>query len=269
MRSSIILLAFLFSGVFSAISQENKELTVHYLKEYPYAFEESNKLKGIEIDILNHFQKWLKDQKNMDISFTYVEEKSFDEAYKATVSEKSSVTAASITITKDRKEEVDFSKPYLKNASVLITGMSVHSLRSYNELPEVFNGMVALVRKGTTHEEELKEIKAMYFPDMIVKYVETVDEMEEMLKSDSKYYAMIDLITFWRWKVRDEMPIKMHNVMTERNEKFGFAFSKGSGMAELFNEFFLSGFKFTSTEEYISILDAYLGPEIRESVRMK
>ena len=269
MRSSIVLLSFLFSGLFSVLGQNKNDLTIHYLNEYPYAFEENDKLKGIEIDILYHFQSWLKSEKQMDVSFTYVEETSFDDAYKATLKSENSVTAASVTITKERKADVDFSKPYLKNASVLVTGMSVQSLRTYNELPTVFEGKVALVRKGTTHEEELKEIKAMYFPGMIVKYVETIDEMEEMLNKDEKYFAIIDLITFWRWKMRDEMPIKMHNVMTERNEKFGFAFSKGSGMAELFNEFFMSGFKFTSTEEYVSILDMYLGPEIRESVRMK
>jgi len=242
MRSSVLFLFSLFALQISLFAQDTKVTEVHYLVEFPYAFEENGKLKGIEIEILNYFQNWLKEEKKIEADFSFTEAESFSKAYNASVNGKNVITAASVTITKGRKEEVDFSKPYLKNSTVFVSDMKVRTLRNYNEIPEVFEGKVALVRKGTTHEEEFKQIKALYFQDMIVKYVDGIEDMKELLKSD---------------------------VVTEKNEEFGFAFSKDSGMAELFNEFFTSGFKFTSTEEYISILDAYLGPEIRESVQVK
>jgi len=270
MRISICLLFCLLASPFGLIAQEKQELNVFYLEEFPYAFEEEGKLKGIEIDIIYAFQDWLKAEKNIDLNLEFTAGETFESVYKSALQDEHNVSCASITITKERKSEVKFSPPYMKNASVLVTSQSIPTLRNYNDIKTVFDGMVAVVRKGTTHEEELKEIKAFHYPDMIVKYVDTKEEAEKLLSTeDSKYYAVIDLVTFWRWRTRDEVPVKMHNIATERNEKFAFAFNNESSLADLFAEFFKSGFGFTSTEDYISILDKYLGPEVRDDVRMK
>jgi len=270
MRTSICLFIYLLALPLGIIAQEKQELNVHYLNEFPYAFEEDGMVKGIEIDILYAFQNWVKNEKGVDLNLEFTPEETFEAAYKAASEDVNNVSCASITITKERKSEVKFSPAYMNNASVLVSSQSVQTLRSYNDIQTVFEGKVALVRKGTTHEEELKEIKAFHYPDMVVKYVDTKEEMRKLLaEENSKYYAVVDLITFWRWKTRDEVPVKMHNIATERNEKFGFAFNSKSELADTFTEFFQSGFKFTSTEDYISILDKYLGPEIRDNVRVK
>ena len=61
----------------------------------------------------------------------------------------------------------------------------------------------------------------------------------------------------------------MHSVATVKNEEFGFAFNQASAWQLLFDEFFNTGFKFTSRKEYHAILEKYLGPEIIETVKAK
>jgi len=277
MKKLLFLISFLF--VYQLNAQDSWEdvkdagkgsLQVAYLTEYPYAFTEHGSLVGIEIEILKTFQGWVNKRKEVELSLNFVPYKSFSAFYEAVLDEENSVGSGSVTITKDREKEVVFSPEYLRNVTVLVTRSGVQTLSSYNEIPEVFEGMTAIVREGTTHEEELKKIKAFYNNDMVVKYVDTKEEMKALLDNDSShYYAMIDLITCWRWMTRDKVDLKIHRIATVKNESFGFVFNQNSDWKPLFDEFFTSGFGFTSTEEYVHILNRYLGPEIIEDVKSK
>lgn len=260
-------------SVFALFAQDYKstaDVHVAYLNEYPYMFEENGKIVGIEADILREFTEWLRKHKQIDAQLTFEAKTTFAEVYEAAKNEGEHIGSASITITKERAEEVSFSPAYLKNASVLVTSSGVQTLENYGEIPEKFEGMTALVRLGTTHEEELKKIKAFHHPDMVVKYVDTKEDMKALLASgEGKYYAVVDLITFWRWRTRDGLDVKMHSIATVKNEEFGFAFNHASAWQLLFDEFFNTGFKFTARSEYQEILEKYLGPEIMETVRAK
>ena len=251
-------------------SEGQGTLQIAYLTEYPYAFEENGNLVGVEIEILKVFQEWVNKRKEVELSLNFVPYSSFASFYEAVLSDENTIGSASVTITKERQKEVNFSHEYLRNATVLVTRSSIPTLQTYNSIPEVFDGMTAIVREGTTHEEELKKIKAFYNKEMVVKYVDTKEEMKELLNSeDAHYYAMIDLITFWRWVTRDKMDLKIHRIATVKNESFGFIFNSDSDWNSLFDEFFTAGFGFTSTEEYLRILERYLGPEIIEDVKAK
>ncbi len=273
MKRIISTLLFAALSIVALKAQDYKstaEVHVAYLNEYPYMFEENGKIVGLEADILREFTDWLKKHKQIDATLTFEAKSTFAEVYNAAKNDGEDIGSASITITKERAQEVSFSPAYLKNASVLITASGVQTLENYGEIPEKFDGMTALVRLGTTHEEELKKIKAFHHSDMVVKYVDTKDDMRELLASgEGKYFAVIDLITFWRWRTRDGLDIKMHSIATVKNEEFGFAFNQASAWQLLFDEFFNTGFKFTARSEYQEILEKYLGPEIMETVRAK
>jgi len=63
--------------------------------------------------------------------------------------------------------------------------------------------------------------------------------------------------------------LKIHKVFTEAKEYLGFILPKKNEHEVYLNEFFESGFGFTSTKVYHQILEKYLGFEIIESVEIK
>lgn len=58
--SLIIALLFCFSGL---RSQGTDSLIVNYYENFPYAYSEAGKLKGIEIDIIEEYVAWIKQKK--------------------------------------------------------------------------------------------------------------------------------------------------------------------------------------------------------------
>jgi len=250
-----------------AVKAGSGTLEVFYHNEYPYAYEEDGELRGLEIEIIREFAAWVKLRKEVDLTLEFKGFEEFSEVYQRVKQGECGLGAASTTITKDREEEIIFSEPYLRNASVLVTSMDVPVLESYNEIPAKFEGKVALVREGTTHEEELKKIKAFHHPDMIVRYVQTTDEMLKLLTESGDYYAMVDLITYWRFVKKENAKLRLQRIATVKNESFGFIFPKDCTWQPVVNEFFTKGFGFTSSEQYNQILEKYLGPEVIETIK--
>lgn len=242
-------------------------LKVYYHNQWPYAYTENGEVKGIEIDILRAFATWVETRKDIKVFLEPESFEGFDRVLNKIKETPGCVGAASATITRERQKEVYFTKPYLRNASVLVTKTEVPTLNSYKEFSTRFAGMVALVVPNTTHEEELKKIKAYHFPEMKVKTVETFDEMLKLLNSNDKYFAMLDVLTFWKFITRDKAQLKMHRVATVKNESFGFMLHPDSDWIPLFDEFFTRGFGFTASEDYYDILKKHLGEEVIHSVK--
>ncbi len=60
----------------------------------------------------------------------------------------------------------------------------------------------------------------------------------------------------------------MHRVANKSEEEFAFIFPLESDWNIIFNEFFESGFGFTSTKDYRRILERHLGYEILNKVEI-
>ena len=60
----------------------------------------------------------------------------------------------------------------------------------------------------------------------------------------------------------------MHSIANKTNEQFGFVMPLSSDWDIILNEFFESGFGFTSTKEYHKILEKHLSFEIIERVEL-
>src|SRR6218665_3332035 len=80
MRKKIVLIACL-SLIVAGLSAQVDSLRIHYYENYPFAYKEGGKLKGIEIDIMEEYVAWLKQKKNISVHVSYVPFEEFSGFY--------------------------------------------------------------------------------------------------------------------------------------------------------------------------------------------
>lgn len=259
-----------YSQSVGLMAQEVK-LDIHYLDRKPFAYiNESNKVTGLGIEIMQAFIKWAQEKKGASFKIQYTAHRDFDAFYKAVSSGSSSVVGiGNVTVTEERKKEVNFSAPYLNNVSVLMTSGRVETLGSLEELPVRFKGMTAITTKGSVHAEYLDLLRKAYLPDLKIEYVNDQTEIPRKILENEKYFGYVDIITYWNFVKDNTAFVKMHRVANKENEKLAFIFPKKSEVISMINEFFETGFGFTSTKMYEDILEKFLGYEIISTVEIK
>lgn len=253
--------------------QENKtgEITAVYLAEDAFAYtNEEGELTGIEIDIFQQFLNYLKNTQDINLDVTYVKKsKSFGNFYNTVKNSSGGVFGlGTVTILDKRKEEVQFTPPWINNVAVLVSYESVPTLQSMEELPEVFAGKTAIVIENTTLETRIKELKKNYFPRLKTTSVNSQNAALDMvIEGEGKYFTYLDVAIFWPAYQNGE-PVKRHKVGDQASEVFGFIMPKDSDWRPAFEEFFDLGGDYRSNPAYRKILIKHLGPEYTKMLEM-
>ena len=254
-----------------ALNSKTVQLKVHYLTQFPLAYEnEQGQLTGVEIDLVMAFADWLMRVKGIKASFDFESHESFAKVYEGVKGAQGAVFGvASAAITKERQKEVQFSPPYLRNASVMVSNIDVPTLRAYADMPQSFNNMTALVMRGTTLEAHLLEVKKKHFEKMRVSYVEHPrDIVKQIAATQNQYYGYVDILTYWAVLKEAPANVKIHRAVTIDNQRFGVLLPPGSDWKKVWDEFMEGGFGFAATEAYYNMLRKHLGYEVIESVTM-
>lgn len=267
--SLIIILLISFAAV---KSQTTDSLNVHYYENFPYAYTENGKLKGIEIEIIESYVAWLQSNGG-SVILTFTPYKEFSTFYNSVKDANSKVIGlGSVTTNMERGKEISISAPYLENVSVLITTGKVPTVKEKNaaEIAKSFNGLNAIVVNKSSHYTYMTGIKKTYLPALKIETTETQNKVLEKIASENNYFGYVDIIAYWAFlKSHPSKFLKIQKVFSEPKEYLGFIMPKNSAFVSSVNEFFESGFGFTSTKAYHQILEKYLGYEIIESVEIK
>lgn len=268
MKNRIILLLTLLLPLM-APAQTERNLTVHYFEQHPFAYSEDGTLTGIEVDIIHSFIAWAREKKGITIKATYKGYKDFKSFYTAVqIGSPNDMGAGTVTVTYDRRKEVQFSAPYLSNISVLVSAGSVPTLDKMEDMKDRFRGLTGITTKGSVHARYMEEIKTAFLPDMNIEYVESPEEIPGRISKDPKLFGYVDLITYWEYVKNHSDFIKIHRAASQEHERLSFIFPIRSDYALLFGEFFESGFGFTTTKKYKEILEKYLGHEVLTTVEL-
>jgi putative glutamine transport system substrate-binding protein len=270
MKKLILTLFVLFS--FVANSQKADTLIVHYYENFPYAYTEAGKLKGIEIEIMEAYVSWSKSH-GMPLVVSYKPFKEFSAFYNSVKDGGANVVGlGSVTSNKEREQEVTFSAPYLQNVAVLITDGKVPTIktRSADEVYKTLNGLNAITVNKSSHAMYLNGIKKEYMPNLKIEMTESQNQVLEKITGNPGYFGYVDIVAYWAYlKKNSSKFLKIQKVFNEPKEYLSFITPKKSDRINSINEFFESGFGFTSTKAYHQILEKYLGYEIIESVEIK
>ncbi len=262
--------------LFSALCMNAADtLKVYYFNNYPFAYKEDGSLRGIDIDILKEYEAYAIGKKGQsNLVFSYVEYTDLNK-YLADlkVAGANVMGIGGITYTANRAKDFNFSSAYLKNISVLVTPGTTPTIRE-NTAPEVLKALGAsnaVSIKNSTHENYVMSLKKSYLPAAKVDYVNNMQEVLSGIQKNKSTFGYVDLIAFWSFnsKTNASNYLKMQRLFNKYDENFSFILPKNVLYMSTLNEFFDSGFGFTSTKLYREILERYLGYEVIQSVEIK
>jgi ABC-type amino acid transport substrate-binding protein len=207
------------------------------------------KIKGVCVDILSDFQKYVESKYSKKIEVKFVgEETEFPSFLNMIQTTPNILGVTNTTITDERKKIMKFTPPYMNNQIVLLTHKNAPSIKSLSELPTVMKGFTAQVISGSTHVEAMEKIKKEHYPNLKIESVASGDIIIKNLSENPKLFSIIDF-TEYIGVIRRKLPVKRQEVEIGALEALGFVMSKQSDWDELWKEF--------------------LTPQYRQSVRYK
>lgn len=249
-------------------------LKVYYYANYPFAYNENGTVKGIDAEIVNEFVRFEKEKKGAnDIKVVYTEYSDF-EKFQSDLkkADGNTIGIGGITYTKERAKDFNFTSPYLKNVSVLVSQGSIPTIRinSPADIQISLEKKSALTIKNSTHEAYLNELKKSS-SNLQIGYAVNLQDILGKIESDKNTFGYVDLIAYWSYikKLKSNGSyLKIHRALNKSNESFSMILPKNEKLVSQMNEFFDSGLGFTSTKNYHEILEHYLGKEVIESVEI-
>jgi ABC-type amino acid transport substrate-binding protein len=207
------------------------------------------KMKGVCVDIVSDFQKYIETKYDKKIKINYLgEETEFPRFLTGIQSNINLMGVTNTTITEERKKILKFTPAFMNNQVILLTHKDAPMVKSLSEISTVFKGYSAQVISGSTHVLYMDKIKKDYFPDLKIENVPSGDIIIKNLSSNPKLFSIIDF-TEYIGVIKKRIPVKKHDVDLGAPEALGFIMSKQSDWDEIWKEF--------------------LTPEYRKSVRYK
>lgn len=227
-------------------------LSAIYYSTPGLVFEEGGTMKGVCIDIMDEFKKYVKETYKVEIDYKFIKkEQVFSRFIEGVKNAKNVMGVCNTSITEDRKKYLSFSPPYMNNPSVLLSNGSAPVIKSLEELSSNFSGYSAIIIKGSTHEKYINEIKSKYYPDLNIEYVNSGQEVNSKLRGSTNYFTLIDFTEYYD-AVKRKLDVKRHNIpLNELEDQLGFIFPKNSDWVKVWNEFLTPEFKSSITYKKI------------------
>lgn len=248
---------------------EPVNIKIAYYQEDGFAFKnEQGELSGVSIEIFKHFISFLKNAMDVQVNPEFIAYMDFNKMYEDVKNGSNGVFGiGNVTITNERKEEVQFSSPYLTNISVLVTHQDVPDFETMHDIGT--NNIVskAYVYKGTTNEDHIQWVKTRYNNSVAIHRVDSDQEVIRKISSSTEVFSYVDLPVYWL-AVEKKRPIKRHPIGDQASESFGFIMPLNSNWDVAMDEFFNRGSGYKSNPAYRNILISYLGPEVTKMLHL-
>ena len=221
--------------------------------------DDAGNLTGICVDIMKDFVEYV-NSKGYKIKADFVGDgSSFRGMYNNVKNSQGGVFGlGNVTITEARKDEIQFSEPFITNFAILITPSSVPTLSRFEDIDKTFAGLTAYTAKGTLNEKRLADLKSKYYNDMKMVYASSSPETLEKVLADQNSFTYLD-IAFYLDAIKNRKPIKRHPVGDQSSEQFGFIMPLNSDWKPVLDEFFHANGGYTNSTAYKMILSKHLG----------
>lgn len=240
--------------------QSGGVVTLAYVPSDGFSYtDEDGNLTGVTIEIFRDFAAFVSDEYNFEIDIIYQPIDRFGIFYDTVKQAESGFFGvANVTITDERKDELSFSPPYMRNIATLITHSDVEEIRSFDDLPGKFVGLNALAFEGTLHEERLRNIVEDKLPDALIYFAQSNNEIIERVAASNEYFAYVDIYNYWRASEED-MPLRRHEAGDEASEEFGIIMPHNSDWSDVVRKFFEADGGYVRTDRYRELMEIHLG----------
>jgi ABC-type amino acid transport substrate-binding protein len=221
-------------------------------------------LTGVNIEILRDFFAWVEAREGVALEVVWAPDEDWARFYRRVRNGTDGVFGVgNVTITQQRRGELDFSPPYLNNVAVLITHASVPELESMEASTRAFEDFTAFPYRGTLHEERINRLRERRIPGLRVIPLESNDEILDTIAAGPGRLAWIDVHAYWR-AVERGVPLRRHPAADDTSETFGVILPRGSDWTPLLEAFFSEGDGYRNDPRYLEILREHLGDGLAE-----
>jgi hypothetical protein len=249
----------------SVKSQGTGKLSIVYYEQPGLIVKANGKMKGVCVDILSDFQKFIETKYGKKVSVEYLgEEKEFSNFLKVCQTTPNIIGVTNTSITEERKKIMKFSPPFMTTQLVLLTNKNAPALLKLEDLPKTFNGFSAQVITGSTHVKYIEDIKKQYFPSLQVTYATSSESVIKNLSTNTKLFSILDF-TEYIGVVRKKIPVKRQDVELGNPEPLGFIMSKQTDWDVLFKEFLTDEYR--KSVRYKEIIADNLGTSFLSLVK--
>lgn len=215
----------------------NGTLTVVYYEQPGLIQQDGAAVKGVCVDLLTEFTKFVKEKHGKDVSVVYAaKEKDFSNFLKIVQQTPNILGVTNTSITEERKKTFKFTPPYMTTPLVFLTNDKAPALRDLSELSRAYSGFTAEVISGSTHVTHIENIRKKYYPELKVTYTSSSESVIKNLSANPRIFSILDF-TEYVGVVRKSLPIKRQEVDLGNFEELAFVMSKQSDWDQIWNEF--------------------------------
>lgn len=207
---------------------------------FEYLDEDTGELVGFDVDLITA----LAEEAGIEITFEQLE---FDGIVAGIGSGRFDIGIAGMTITEERKENIDFTQPYYEAGLILAVHEDTEDIQSIDDV----DGKVVATRVGSTSERYLAdntEAEAEAFPEIVEAYQVVLQQ-----KVDAVLYDLPNVLYYSQKETGGKIKTVGDRLT---GEDYGIAFPKGSELRDVIDDA-LTTLKENGT--YDDIYEEYFG----------
>jgi serine phosphatase RsbU (regulator of sigma subunit) len=242
------------------LSKGHGEVTVNFRTAPSFIYlNEHGGVAGVEFEILEDFYHWVELNHNVEIIRNYNVIESFSELYLSISESKSEglFGVCSFSITSERLKEVKFSPAYLPDLEIMVSSADLPILKDSAEFSKEFGNAKAITVKGSTFEEDIKNLKPLVkLLDM--EYVSNTEDVISAVENQNNCYGFIELPNYFSLYQKG-IKLNRQNLFLVQREGYGIIYPKNSDWNEPLWEYFQQE---SNQKKIIEILQKHFGSEL-------
>lgn len=251
-------------------SQVIDTLRICYYRQNPYSYNDNGVMKGIEVEIIQEYIKWLASTKKIAQPVKYTEYTSFEDFYFSFKRLSGNrIGLGSVTINAERGKELNFTTPYLKDVAFLITNGNSPDIKTNNqqEIIRALGSMTAVTMNNTSLHKYLLDLKKEHLKEMPIAFEDDEKLILDGISRNVLNYGYVNAVSFWYYlRNNPKKFLKMQRVLSKSSQNLGFILPKESPHKQWFDEFFAGAAGFKKTAQYRALLERYLGSYMAQNI---
>lgn len=268
-RTRLLIIALLFVvGISKAQTADTLQLC--YYKQSPYAFNDNGIVRGIEVEIIQEYLKWLELTKKVKAPVKFLEYSSFEDFYFSFKRLSGNrIGMGSVTINTERTKELDFTAPYLKDVAFLITNGNSPDIKTKTptDVMRALGSMTAVTMNNTSLHKYMLELKKEHLRDATIVFEQDETKILDDISKNVLHFGYVNAVTFWYYlRSNPKRFLKMHKALSKSTQNLGFILPKESVHKAWFDEFFVGPTGFKKSAQYRALLEKYLGTYMAQNI---
>lgn len=240
-------------------------LTIVYYSQPGLIVKEDGKMKGVCVEILSDFVKFVETKYGKKVKLNYAGEEKVFSGFLTTVQTTPNILGVTnVTVTDERKKLMKFTPSFLTNPIVMITHKDAPSIKDLTEMKTAFATYTAEMITGSTHVKHMEDIKKKYYPGMKITFGPSGSVILDHIRANPKLFTILDFTEFMD-AMRNQLPVKRQNVEITKAEELAFIMAPQTDWDVLWKEFLTDEYK--ASVRYRKIVVDHLGASFLSVVR--